>query len=83
MNYIQFASSFELSPSSHSRQPETAAGPARIVDGRDSAEADAKERSVTNAGPQNLALSGGGFKFRHSVNTRALPNSPAVRLWYR
>jgi hypothetical protein len=22
---------------------------------------------------------GGGFKFRHSVNSRALPNSPAVR----
>jgi len=26
---------------------------------------------------------GGGFKFRHSVNTRGLPNSPAVRLQYR
>jgi hypothetical protein len=24
-----------------------------------------------------------GIKFRHNVNTLALPNSPAVRPWYR
>ena len=79
------------------------AGPVRIVDGRESAEADGRSDQLQMldrdgvdkcfGGSASIDADArcvhslrirqsraGGFKFRHSVNIRAVPNSPAVRL---